>query len=226
MTNEFRAFIAIELPSRAHTELSRVIAEMRTGHERSVKWVDPGIIHLTLKFLGNIPYEKASDISEAIRQAARTIQPFPLELNGIGAFPDTKAPRVIWAGVGGDITTLRTLQKQIDQALIPLGFAPEARGFSPHLTLGRVRDGISPQQRLELGKKLGSIPMPTGIAIPVTHVHLMKSTLTPRGPLYERVSVIPLAPPAQWDPQMRGGTASPMGPSFPLSSDPIMETGV
>lgn len=193
----FRAFIAIELPPPVVAELSRVIADLKVGHERSVKWVDPGIIHLTLKFLGNTPSEKASEIGEAIRQAARTIRPFSLEMNGLGAFPDTKAPRVIWAGVEGDMPALLTLQKQIDRALMPLGFAPEARGFSPHLTLGRVRDGTPPRERTDLGKKLGAMVMPKGIAIPVTRVCLMKSTLTPRGPLYNPVDMIPLTPPAQ-----------------------------
>lgn len=191
--NEFRAFIAIELPPAAHAELARVIAQLRTGHERSVKWVDPEIIHLTLKFLGNTPNEKASAITEAVRQAARTVAPFSLEMTGLGAFPNAGAPRVIWAGVGGDLATLRTLQKQIDQALIPLGFAPEARDFSPHLTLGRVRDGVPPRDRADLRKRLGSIGLPERMGIPVTHVCLMKSTLTPKGPLYDRVSVIPLA---------------------------------
>lgn len=191
--NEFRAFIAIELPPAAHAELARVIARLRTGHERSVKWVDPEIIHLTLKFLGNTPNEKASAITEAVRQATRTVAPFSLETTGLGAFPNAGAPRVIWAGVGGDLATLRTLQEQIDRALIPLGFAPEARDFSPHVTLGRVRDGIPPRDRVDLGKRLGSIVLPERMGIPVTHVCLMKSTLTPKGPLYDRVSVIPLA---------------------------------
>ncbi len=196
MMEEFRAFIAIELPPPVHEELSRVIAELRAGHERSVKWVDPQLIHLTLKFLGNTRFEKAPEVTEAIRQAARTIKPFLLEMNGLGAFPNDRTPRVIWAGVSGDIPTLQALQKEIERALTPLGFAPEGKEFSPHLTLGRVREGIFPKERAELGKKLGMIEMPKGIAIPVTHICLMKSTLTPKGPLYDRVSVIPLMPQA------------------------------
>ncbi|MBM3132253.1 MAG: RNA 2',3'-cyclic phosphodiesterase, partial [Chloroflexi bacterium] len=132
---EVRAFIAVELPAELKSELSRLIAKLRPGHERSVKWVDPEGIHLTLKFLGNVSTEKIVDITQAIESASTNVRPFSLEMDGLGAFPNLKLPRVAWVGVSGDIRIVTGLQKKIDESLVPLGFSPEAKAFSPHLTL-------------------------------------------------------------------------------------------
>ncbi len=189
---QIRAFIAIELSEELKASLARLQDLIKLGSESYVKWVDPQGIHLTLKFLGNISVDKVSAISEAIAEVARSVAPFRLEITEFGAFPNTKAPRVAWVGLGGDLERLLTLQRGIDQALIPLGFPPEARAFSPHLTLGRVRDQATPQERRKLGERVASLEVQGQPSLYVDRVSLMRSQLTSKGAIYSRLSAAEL----------------------------------
>lgn len=189
---QIRAFIAIELSEELKASLARLQELIKLGSESYVKWVDPQGIHLTLKFLGNISVDKVSAISEAIAEVARSVAPFRLELTEFGAFPNTKAPRVAWVGLAGDLESLLRLQRGIDQALIPLGFPPEARAFSPHLTLGRVRDQATPQERRRLGERVASLEVQGQPSLYVDRVSLMRSQLTSKGAIYSRLSAAEL----------------------------------
>jgi len=189
---QIRAFIAIELSEELKASLARLQELIKLGSESYVKWVDPQGMHLTLKFLGNISVDKVSAISEAIAEVARSVAPFRLELTESGAFPNTKAPRVAWVGLGGDLESLLRLQRGIDQALIPLGFPPEARAFSPHLTLGRVRDQATPQERRRLGERMASLEVQGQPSLYVDRVSLMRSQLTSKGAIYSRLSAAEL----------------------------------
>ena len=189
---QIRAFIAIELSEELKASLARLQELIKLGSESCVKWVDPQGMHLTLKFLGNISVDKVSAISEAIAEVARSVAPFRLELTESGAFPNTKAPRVAWVGLGGDLESLLRLQRGIDQALIPLGFPPEARAFSPHLTLGRVRDQATPQERRRLGERMASLEVQGQPSLYVDRVSLMRSQLTSKGAIYSRLSAAEL----------------------------------
>jgi len=189
---QIRAFIAIELSEELKASLARLQELIKLGSESYVKWVDPQGMHLTLKFLGNISVDKVSAISEAIAEVARSVAPFRLELTEFGAFPNTKAPRVAWVGLGGDLESLLRLQRGIDQALIPLGFLPEARAFSPHLTLGRVRDQATPQERRRLGEGMASLEVQGPPSLYVDRVSLMRSQLTSKGAIYSRLSAAEL----------------------------------
>jgi 2'-5' RNA ligase len=185
---QIRAFIAIELPDQVKCDLSKLLDRIRPGQERAVKWVDPDSIHLTLKFLGNIPAEKVTDITRAIGEAAAEVVPFTLRLQGLGAFPNLRYPRVVWVGVGGDVGLIVHLKRRIDQALIHLGFPTEDREFSPHLTLGRVRDQTTNQERRSLGESIRSIQLESSPPFLVDKVCLMRSTLTSAGAIYDRLS--------------------------------------
>lgn len=187
MMESIRAFIALELPSEVKDILSELLDKIRPGQERVVKWVDPKGIHLTLKFLGDISPEKISALNQAIETEAAEAKLCMLELQGLGAFPNLRSPRVVWVGVGGDVPNVVKLQKQLDQALVPLGFSPEAKDFSPHLTLGRVRDQASSRERGDLGRLLSSMQVKDQLAFRVDRINLMKSTLMPGGPIYERL---------------------------------------
>jgi len=99
---------------------------------------------------------------------------------------------VIWVGVGGDVSKVVNLQKQLDQSLFPAGFSPEKRGLSPHLTLGRVRDRATSRERGDLGRLVGSMEVENQLAFGVDRIGLMKSTLTPSGAIYECLASIPL----------------------------------
>ena len=182
---QIRAFIAIELPDELKTNLSQLLDRLRPGQERAVKWVNPDSIHLTLKFLGNIPAEKVADVTQAISGVTARAKPCTLELQDLGAFPNLRSPRVIWVGIGGSVTAIVNLQRKIDQTLIPLGFPAETREFSPHLTLGRVRDKATPQERGYLGKAISSLKVESSSTFVVDKVNLMRSTLTSSGAIYD-----------------------------------------
>lgn len=189
---EIRAFIAIELPDEVKSNLSEVLQRLKPGREKAVKWVNPDGIHLTLKFLGNIPSNKVVDITQAIESASEHAGPIKLNLQGLGAFPNLKSPRVAWVGIGGDIPNISNLQRQIDQSLIPLGFPSEKRAFSPHLTIGRVRDKATHRERSELGNAIGSMELNKASPFIVDRVSLIQSTLTRNGANYNQIATVML----------------------------------
>jgi len=157
-----------------------------------VKWVDPESIHLTLKFLGNIAAGTIPELTKAISEAARGIAPLRLELGELGVFPNLRALRVVWVGLGGEIATLSVIQENIESALTPLGFPPERRAFSPHLTLGRVRERASPEERRRLGEAVASLKIDTKLSFTVDSLSLMRSRLTREGAFYSRLSSVAL----------------------------------
>jgi 2'-5' RNA ligase len=183
-SEEIRSFIAIELPEEAKEGLSRLKKELERGEHKFVKWVDPWGIHLTLKFLGNIPSKQVTKITEAIKEAAQGISSFHLEISGLGAFPSLRQTRVFWVGIGGEVDKLSRLQQNIDSALATLGFAKEERSFMPHLTLARIRQGASPPERRSFGELVDSINFEDKYPIKVEAISLMKSQLTPAGAIY------------------------------------------
>ena len=189
---QLRSFIAIELPEEAKEGLVRLRKELERDEHKFVKWVAPGGIHLTLKFLGNIPSKRVTEIVEAIAEAAQGISPFHLEISGMGAFPSLRQARVFWVGIGGEVEKLSRLQQNIDSALAVLGFAKEERSFVPHLTLARLRPGASPLERRSFGELVDSTIFEDKYHIEVEAVSLMRSQLTPAGAVYTCLSVVGL----------------------------------
>jgi 2'-5' RNA ligase len=165
---------------------------LKQSEHASVKWVNTGSIHLTLKFLGNIATETIPEFTKVLSEAARGITPFHLELGEMGVFPNLRAPRVVWVGLRGETTTLSVLQENIESALIPLGFPPESRAFSPHLTLGRVREKASPGELRSLGQAVASSKVASMEPFPVDSLSLMRSTLTREGAVYSRLYSVAL----------------------------------
>ena len=190
---QIRAFIAIELPQGFKMSLSQLQAKVKPRHEPWVRWVDTQGIHLTLKFLGNIDLDRVDEITNALAGVASSVVPFKLELTELGAFPKLHMPRVIWVGLGGDLVSLLRLQGGIEGSLASLGFPPEGRAFSPHLTLGRVLDRASAEERRRLGEELSSLQLPGHPTLLVEGVSLMRSRLTKEGAIYHRLSWLALA---------------------------------
>jgi len=190
---QIRSFIAIELPSEVKAELTSLEKRLIQSRHSFVKWVDPEGIHLTLKFLGNISPATVPQIIEAITRAAQSVSPLHLQLGKLGAFPNIRRPQVVWVGVGGEIEKLAILQKGIDAGLSPLGFTPESRSFSPHLTLGRLRDRVTPGEREDFAGWFSSVEFETHLSFEVDAINLMKSQLTPRGAIYSQLASIELA---------------------------------
>lgn len=186
-----RAFIAVELPEELRREVAAFEAELkRAGAD--VKWVEAANLHLTLKFLGNVTEEQIASLKEPLAQACRPLSRFTLTLEGIGAFPKTTYPRVLWVGVNEGKERLIELAQQVEEACSKLGFAAEERPFAAHLTIGRVRsqEGIGRLVRqLQLAEFRGKT------MTPVSRVTLFQSTLGSGGPAYAPLAEVPFAAP-------------------------------
>jgi 2'-5' RNA ligase len=144
-----------------------------------------------LKFLGNIGTDMVGKITKTLEEAVREISPFHLETKGLGAFPSLKRVQVVWVGVTGEIERLRHLQQAVESSLVPLGFSPESRPFTAHLTLARLRDRVSPDEPQRLGQLIASTSFET-YRLEVDSIYLMRSQLTREGPIYSRLSSIKL----------------------------------
>jgi 2'-5' RNA ligase len=188
---EIRSFIAIELPREIKPSLARLQNRLKAGGEKSIKWVDSESIHLTLKFLGNIAPDMAEKIIKALEEACRGLHPFALELGEPGVFPNERRVRVVWVGLKGEVEKLQQLQKRIDNVMAPLGFTAEARQFTPHLTLARVREQATADERQALGQLVINA-VPEGGSLYIDAVHLMRSQLTREGPIYTRIGSVTL----------------------------------
>lgn len=180
-----RTFVAIKLNDDLTHSLDRLMDDLRPRlPARSVRWVDASKIHLTLKFLGDVGPSQIAPITEALEIAAGHAEPFSFELSGLSCFPNTRRPRVVWVGVHEPSGVLRTLHKAVDTELKGLGFEPERRAFSPHLTLGRVRRDASSSAVREIGQVIESLTVDAIGRQGVTAVHLFKSDLRPSGAVY------------------------------------------
>lgn len=183
MSERIRTFIAIELPEEVQHGLARVQGELKRSHP-PVRWVSPEKIHVTLKFLGEIPAEQVESVCQVAARVAASAVPFELEAAGAGVFPNLRRPRVVWVGVQGDLPALHTLQASLEQELARAGFPKEERPFSPHLTLGRVQDRASPAEARSLGQAVAGLEVPLLGRWRVEEIVVMRSDLRPEGPLY------------------------------------------
>ena len=183
-----RTFIAVELPQDIHHALRQLQAILRMSMP-DVRWTKAGNIHLTLKFLGDVQVSRLDAISEALRDVARQFAPFTMSLTGIGAFPNSRKPRIVWVGIDQGADELVKIAKQIEASMKRLGFQREKRPFRPHLTIGRVRRLEHPVtmtealERAEVGE-LGEFS--------VQKVSFIKSQLDPAGSIYTTLAEAPL----------------------------------
>jgi len=175
-----RTFIAIEVSEEIKKMLGQIETHLKYAGA-DVKWVRPEIVHLTLKFLGNVSLKLIEEIKKLLDQMAGDHKCFELGISRVGAFPKIEYPRVIWVGIGQGKEDAAQLAKALEQGLANLGFLPEKRAFSPHLTLGRVR---SPQNRAQLKELLQSTAFPQK-TMQAKKLTLFKSTLTKQGAIYQ-----------------------------------------
>jgi 2'-5' RNA ligase len=189
---QIRSFIAIELPDELKLELTQLEARLKVGKQPWVKWVDPYSIHLTLKFLGGIAADRIGQITRAMEEAAQGISPFHLEVKDLGVFPNLRRVQIVWVGMGGEVDKLGQLQQRIESSLASLGFTAETRRFTPHLTLARLRDQASPDERQRFGQLIASTKFEAIYTIKVDSINLMRSQLTREGAIYSRLSSVGL----------------------------------
>lgn len=178
-----RAFVAVGISAAAREQLAGAAGRIRERIPEGIQWANPDGMHLTLKFLGNLPASAVAPLLDVLAPAAGR-RPFRLELAGLGAFPHRRRPRVLWAGVGGDLEALAGLQAAADGAIAGLGYPPERRRFAPHITLGRPRRGLSDAQLSRIGAAVYSVAPPLPAGWRVTSVELMQSELRPSGARY------------------------------------------
>ncbi len=183
MSETFRAFIAVDLPETVRVFLAE-LQETIKSYEVPVKWVRPQNIHLTLKFLGDTDTAQTARIVAAMTLAAKDCPGVSLTAKDIGVFPDLKRPRVVWAGVNGQLEILKNLQRTLDDHLADLGFPKDRRTFSAHLTMGRVKGKIvSARMKAAIDGLKGSESEP----FEVDRIVLFKSELRPTGAVYTQV---------------------------------------
>jgi len=197
---QVRCFIAIELPEELKAGLSQLQSRLKVGEQAGVKWVDPYSIHLTLKFLGSVAVDRIDEITGAIEEATQGTSPFHLEVKELGVFPNLRRVQVAWVGISGEVDKLGQLQRRIESNLARLGFAPESRPFTPHLTLARLRDRALPDERQRFGQLIASTRFEAAFTIDVNTISLMKSQLTREGAIYSRISSIGLKKPLSTTP--------------------------
>lgn len=192
-----RTFIAIDLDEEVRDGLSRVQGKFkRQAPPGSVKWVAPHAIHLTLKFLGDTPVSQISKVADALAQACEGIPPFELSFEGRGCFPNMRRPRVIWVAVREvGSRHLGQLQAAVEQHVAPLGWPTEERGFSPHLTLGRVSRNAGGGAEVAIGQMVERSVVEQIALQRVVSVHLIKSDLRPAGPIYTQLATVHLETP-------------------------------
>jgi RNA 2',3'-cyclic 3'-phosphodiesterase len=188
--NPLRTFIAVEIAPNIRSSAQRLIERLRISQAK-VKWIEPENLHFTLKFLGDVPAAEINDVCRAVEKAAAPFTPFELVAKGCGAFPSPARPRTVWMGVNDGAEPMELLVQAIERSLEPLGFAREHRRFTPHLTLGRVREGpaVGLLQLADLITKLAEFDAGSMI---IDEVTVFSSTLSRGGAKYEALSRIEL----------------------------------
>ena len=189
---KIRTFVAIEMPEVAKALLSGVIKRLQDANLNGVRISRPEGVHLTLKFLGDISRPQLEPIESALNAALEQHGVFRLALGEPGVFPNASRPRVLWVGVNGNTVALESLASSAENALEPLGFPRDKRGFNPHLTVARVRDGTSVGDRQRAEEVLRSGAEGSVIEFDVNAVSLMRSTLHPTGAIYDCLVSFPL----------------------------------
>lgn len=182
-----RAFIAVDLPGDLQKRLDQVSDALRKRIERSVvRWVPATNLHLTLKFLGDVSVTNLNLLKEVLIAVASEHRRFEFGVGGLGAFPTLRRPRVIWVGIEAPVE-LSNIQTSLENRLARLGYAPEDRPFSAHLTLGRVARTADPQDVLIISQSLLSSKIGYLGSVQVHEIHLYRSDLDSGGAEYTRL---------------------------------------
>lgn len=186
MADEIRAFVAVRLAPEIDDAIARFQAKLRRLRGE-ISWTRPAAFHLTLRFLGNrVPPPLIEQISRGLRVIAAGTVPFTIQARGAGAFPSLNRVRVIWIGLAGP--ALLPLAAQVEALAVRCGFEPERRAFTPHLTIGRVRN---PAPNPRLRKALEEAAELDFGSCRIRQMALYRSNLSPHGATYEALAALP-----------------------------------
>ena len=187
-----RAFIAVEIPSAIQQAIQLETESLRRAlGPELVRWVPSHNLHLTLKFLGDISPANVDMIENMLTMEAGRAAAFPLRVSGLGSFPTPKRARVLWVGLHAP-AALAALQHGIESAAAKLGYEAEEHPFSPHLTIGRVRQQIQPSDQQTIREALERTQVGDLGEAEISAVHLFKSDLNRDGAVYTRLFSAPL----------------------------------
>lgn len=179
-TDRIRAFVAFKTPEAVSAHIRGVqMAVSSCGID--MRWIPPEKVHLTLKFLGDIPGTNLERILSVMEDAVRETPPLRLAAKGIGVFPGLRKPRVLWIGLNGDTAALIDLQHRLDDGLTTIGFQREPRAFKAHLTIGRARGPVDPKRLVSLMETAGAAE---SSPFSLDRLILFQSELFPSGPVY------------------------------------------
>jgi 2'-5' RNA ligase len=175
-----RTFIAVKIPDAIKEKFGEIQRKLKTSGA-DVRWVKPGNAHITLRFLGDIREEKTDEIQAALSRAAACHRASDVSIEGLGAFPNPKRPRVIWIGIRRGAEFLQSLQASVSKEMRALGFAAEDRPYSPHITLGRMK---TPKNLDSLKPLLASESEFSAGTFRAAEIHFIRSILSSEGPTY------------------------------------------
>jgi len=179
-----RTFIAIELPPEIKDSLAHLQDQLKTSGA-DVKWVEPQNIHLTLKFLGERDDKKIEKIIQILEETTKDKNSFQMHISSLGTFPKMNFPRVIWVGIDKGDNETREITKELEEKIAKIGIPKEDRPFSCHITIGRTRSTLNREKLVQELNKLADSSGGRNLEFTVKTITLFKSTLTPKGPIYE-----------------------------------------
>jgi len=187
-----RTFIAVEIPSHVQKKIQQETEPLRKAIGSSlVRWVSIQNVHLTLKFLGDVSPASVDTLTQMLRVEADSCPEVDMQISGLGSFPSLRRPRVLFIGIQAP-AELEALYRGIESACARLGYESEGRGFSPHLTIGRIKQDASVADQQKVRHALAETKIDSlGIAR-VNSVHLHKSDLKPTGSVYTQIFSAPL----------------------------------
>ncbi|MEM3626503.1 MAG: RNA 2',3'-cyclic phosphodiesterase [Candidatus Bathyarchaeia archaeon] len=185
MTETIRSFIAFDIENELVVKKIKDLQDLLTATGADLKLVEPKNIHITVRFLGNITMNMAEKIFEEMNKVKFTS--FNVKIFGVGAFPNLRYPRVLWAGITQGAEQLQNIFNQLEPRLRGLGFTPDPKGFSPHLTIARVKSG---RNKAELAKFITeNVNYEFGV-VKAECLRLKRSDLTPKGPIYSTLKEV------------------------------------
>lgn len=185
-----RSFISVPITPAISSVAKKIIKNLKP-YDDGIKWVPLDNLHLTLKFLGEVDNVEIPDVCKAIRKVTDTIEPFELRFAGTGGFPNAEKPRIVYAGIDDPSGNLVAMVAGLETELAKLGFKPEPRDYTPHLTLGRTRSNSrrAGEALVAEMQRMGDIELGEMV---VDEVHLMASFLDKAGPTYQVMDTIEL----------------------------------
>lgn len=187
MPELIRTFICLDIPTTIKQRLTQLTNTLQASATGRIAWVKPDSMHLTLRFLGDVALTDQAMVATCTEAAAQGVAPFSLKVAGAGIFPNSANARTFWVGITNAPEQLLPLQKKLNEKLLAAGFGREDHPFSPHITIGRAKQGSMP----ETAKQLLQLGFSEEV-LPVSEIIIMRSDLLPKGPQYTRLATIKL----------------------------------